>query len=205
MIPIGISWSSTMTSNRNCVDAKVLNTYCKLSSCLQHNSSGTRWFYLTHTHHSYQCRNGVQWLLKHIDVHNVQFKNITSLENRSHAALFVGYQNGGNVPLIQYKQSTCHGSGSRTINHILIQTQIQLTNRLLVNRRRLVKGRNNVMKDWTVGENTKDLVVLVINHDYHDYLYHRQSTNVVFSHDADDIHKLCRRITIQESSLILAL
>lgn len=47
MIPIGMSWSSTITNNRSCVEANVSNTYCRLSSCLQHSACGTFWFYIS--------------------------------------------------------------------------------------------------------------------------------------------------------------
>lgn len=90
--------------------------------------------HVTPSLHTYQCRNGVQRLLEHVNIHDIQFKNITSLEDGGHPTLLIGDQNRGYIVFIQHEQSACNRRRRWAENNILIQAQIQLAKRLLVNR-----------------------------------------------------------------------
>ena len=57
-----------------------------------------------------------------------------------------------------------NGCGGRTGNNILIQTQIELFESILINGGGFIKGGDEMMQNTTVGQNTQCLVILHITH-----------------------------------------
>lgn len=76
IIPIGFSWSSTITNKRNCVEAKVSKTNWRLSSCLQHNAWGTFWFYSLDLFNSILTKAGIEYK----GCSNISISNISNLK-----------------------------------------------------------------------------------------------------------------------------